>query len=330
MAFADDTLQQRETAMQPMAVARTPQKAPQNVSRGNGVAPAPRSSGLMATPGKQLTSMASNLGMGAPTNPIAVGEAMQPMPAPTSLPAGMPGKTPGAPVTDPIAAMRSAMPGAPAQATQGLGPGAAGTATDPNNPLTAQTLSRAPTADRFQLAQDRFAQFTEQTDPAYKAALRDTMRAGAAAGGLGSGQLRTSLGDAGNQRDLNLRTAERGFLTDALEGTIADSFGDVGIAQQQQGFQNQQQQQAFENELRRLGFDDAMINSAFGRGLSQWQAGQAGGTGSATGMAVGGQNAQAGGDALQGLMDLIKNQNAAPTIPSAPPATPGFTPDWRF
>jgi hypothetical protein len=214
----------------------------------------------------------------------------------------------------------------PAQGGSGLGPGAQGTPTNPANPLTNQTISRAPTADRFQLAQDRFKQFTDQTAPAYQAALRDKTRAAAAIGGLGSGEARTSIGDAGRARELDMRTAERGFLTDALEGTISDSFGDVAIGQQQQGFQNQQQQQAFENELRRIGFTDDMINSAFGRSQATWNAGQAGGTGSGTAMGVGG-NTQAGGDAaMEALMNLIRNQSAQPQTPATPP----YNPAWRF
>lgn len=287
---------------------------------------------------------------------LALGERMTPMPAPTSVgktprvaqPNGLPGglnaptAVPGGSTVTSTAVPTNPVPASPALLplpVQGLGPGAAGTPTNPANPLTQQTLSRAPTADRFQLAQDRFQQFTEQTSPAYQAALRDATRMGAAAGGLGSGQLRTSIGDLAAQRDLNLRTNERGFLTDALEGTIADSFGDVGIAQQQQGFQNQQQQQAFENELRRIGFTEDMINSAFGRGLATWNAGQAGGTGSGTGLAVGG-NTQAGGDAaLDALMGLIRNQGAAggggggtvptPTSPATGPFVPQV-PSWQL
>lgn len=288
---------------------------------GQGMTPMPvKATGVASAPQKQAGTpkgVASPLQGGVnpiPTNPVPaspaptpLGEAMTPLPvAPQGMGAGV------------------ASGGA-----SGLGPGAQGTPTNPANPLTAQTISRAPTADRFQLAQDRYQQFIEQTSPAYQAANRDALRAGAAAGGLGSGQLRTSLGDLANQRDLNMRTAERGFLTDALEGTIADSFGDVAIGQQQQGFQNQQQQQAFENELRRIGFTEDMINSAFGRNQAMWNAGQAGGTGSGTGLAVGG-NTQAGGDtAIEALMNLIRNQGAAGTTPPFNPAA-GSIPAWRF
>jgi hypothetical protein len=313
MRLPDDAVSQNNTlstvtktnTLNPVpAVAQTPQKAPS-------VAGAPRLGALTpptAIPGG--TQVPSAAPSAAPTNPVpatpapptALGEAMTPLPAMAPMPAS--------------------------PTATGLGPGAQGTPTNPANPLTNQTISRAPTADRFQLAQDRFKTFTDQTAPAYQAALRDANRMGAAAGGLGSGQLRTSLGDLGAQRDLNLRTNERGFLTDALEGTIADSFGDVAIGQQQQGFQNEQQQQAFLNKMREIGFSDEMLNSAFGRQLQTYMAGQAGGTGSGTGLAVGQDTSAAGGDAMTELMNMIRNRNAAPT-PQAP-ATPAYNPGWRF
>ena len=273
-------------------VAQTLQPAPA-VSR------TPQKRGGVASPlqGGMLTHTAANV----PKNPVDPGMELHPTGAATPLPAAQP-LTP--------------MP------AQGLGPGAAGTATDPNNALTTQTLARAPGADRFQLAQDRFQTFTQQTDPAYQAALRDANRMGAAAGGLGSGQLRTSFGNLANQRANQLDTGRDTFMQNALEGTIADSFGDVGIAQQQQGFQNQQQQQAFQNELARLGFDDSMANSAFGRALQTFMAGQTGGTGANTSLAVGNQLTGQGNDALGTLNNLIKQQSATTPGIGTPPFNP--------
>lgn len=314
MASFTDTVsapRERRPQSQPQEAMTDP--LPMKPMAAPSVAPAPQK---VANPSRGVASPLQGGVNPIPTNPVpaspaplALGEAMTPMQPMTPLPAT-----------------------STSQGGAGLGPGATGTPTNAANPLTNQTISRAPTADRFQLAQDRFKTFTDQTAPAYQAALRDANRYGAAAGGLGSGQLRTSLGDLGAQRDLNLRTAERGFLTDALEGTIADSFGDVAIGQQQQGFQNQQEQQAFENELRRIGFSEDMINSAFNRNLAQWNAGQAGGTGSGTGLAVGG-NTQATGDAaLDALMGLIRNQGASGTTPPFNPAAGGGSniPAWRF
>lgn len=196
--------------------------------------------------------------------------------------------------------------------------------TDPNDPLTKRTIQRDPLVDRFNLAQDRFNTFVQSTDPQYQAALRQANRYGAATGRLGSGDLRTDFGNLAQQRDLQMRTAQNQFLQDALGGTIDDQFRDIGIAQQQQGFQAGQQQQAFENELRSLGFTEEMINSAFGRALQQYMAGQSGGTGSATGIAVGQSMQNQGSNALDELNKLIRG-SAMPTMPTPQPIT---TPPW--
>lgn len=197
--------------------------------------------------------------------------------------------------------------------------------TDPNDPLTMQTIARQAAQDRFKIAQDRFNTFVESTDPQYKAALRDANRYGAATGRLGSGDLRTDFGNLAGQRDLQLRTQQNTFMQNALDGTIDDQFRDIGIAQQQQGFQNQQQQQAFENELRRLGFSEDMINSAFGRAMQQYTAGQSGGTGSTTNVGVGQTQYGQGQDALDALNKLISGNPGAAGGSSIPGAGPTFS-----
>lgn len=206
--------------------------------------------------------------------------------------------------------------------------------TDPDNPLTERTIQRDPLVDRFNLARQQFDTFVQGTDPQYQAALRQANRYGAATGRLGSGDLRTDFGNLAQQRDLQLRTAQNEFLQGALGGSIEDQFRDIGIAQQQQGFQNQQQQQAFENELRRLGFSEEMLNSAFGRALQTYMAGQAGGTGSATGVTVGQNQMAQGQSALDALNAMIRNQPAvgAPTMGTGLPTrwpwqTPPIVPE---
>jgi hypothetical protein len=191
---------------------------------------------------------------------------------------------------------------APAQGSSGavgLSP------TDPNNPLTSQTITPGSLADRFKLAQDRFQTFTAASEPAYQAALRDANRFGAAAGGLGSGQLRTSLGDLALNRTRDLTNSRDNLFQNALEGSIGDTWNTIGLAERQQGFQNQQQQQAFE------------------QALQQFYAGQAGGTGAATRTAYGSNVAGQGQDALSAV-----NQWARNYVPPAPqrPTTPPFNP----
>lgn len=268
-----------------------------------------------------------------PTNPLTgmVTNRLGITPTPTETAAPLPGGIqPIQPLTPVPVGTETASP-----APDGAGPitktapSGAFPQTDPNNPLTTQTIQRTPEQDRFAIAQQRFNTFVESTDPQYKAALRDANRYGAATGRLGSGELRTSFGDLAGQRDLQLRTQGNTFLQNALEGTIDDQFRDVGVAQQQQGFQNQQQQQAFENELRRRGFSEDMINSAFGRALQQYNAGALGGTGSATGIQVGQNQFNQGSDALNALNALIRGKPATGTPMSTPPINPQPTYPWQ-
>lgn len=126
------------------------------------------------------------------------------------------------------------------------------TPTDPNNPLTAQTLSVGDTTDPVKQAMAAWDTFRQSTDPQYQAALRDANRMAAAGGAIGSGALNTSLGDIASTRANALDTARQSLLENALGTKNENAYRDVGIAQQQQGFQNQQQQQAFGNALQQL------------------------------------------------------------------------------
>lgn len=210
-------------------------------------------------------------------------------------------------------APRPAPQGAPASLSQmltaapGLRPNEL--ATTPENALTGKTLSVGDTADRFKLAQDQWANFEKATAPQYQASLRDALRAGAAAGGLGSGQLRTSIGDLANQRALALDTQRNDLLNQALGGSIEDAYRNVGIAQQQQGFQNQQQQQAFQNELAGLGMGENLTQGAFQRALQQLTAGGQGNPADIQ-MALSGIFGNQASAAGQSLADLIRGQAA--------------------
>lgn len=141
----------------------------------------------------------------------------------------------------------------PTTSQQGSGGTVGLTPTDPKNPLTGQTITPGETADRFALAQQKFDQFTATTDPAYQAALRQANRLGAAQGRLFSGSLRTDFGNLADQRNQQMDLARQGFLTDALEGTIGDAWKAIGLAERQQGFQNEQQEQAWRRALDRYG-----------------------------------------------------------------------------
>lgn len=188
------------------------------------------------------------------------------------------------------------------------------TPTNPSNPLTAQTITAGPGVDRFAVANQAYNDFIAQTDPSYQAVLRDANRMAAAGGGLGSGMLRTSLGNLADQRATALQTERSGLFRDALLGSVDDARYATGVAQQQQGFQSGQQDQAFNQALQR------------------WLAGQQGGTGSGT--VLSGAN-QAGGNAqaaTEALRQWLGARAASPSSPATPPiAAPAggeAMPEW--
>lgn len=141
--------------------------------------------------------------------------------------------------------------------------------TDPNNSLLGQTIARAPGADRFKLAQDNVNTWNEATQPQFEADLRAAKRIGAGKGQLGFGQLRTRQGDITEARDTQRNALQKQYFNDALENAIRDSFGDVGVAQQQQGFQQGQQESAFGQGVTQTQLEDQLTNSDFGRALQQ-------------------------------------------------------------
>lgn len=225
---------------------------------------------------------------------------------PNPLPDFTPGATPvgnqitstagdgfGAPPQNPLSPV-PAGPAAGPTAPTPAGPGGVTlTPTDPNDSLTTKTITPGSLADRFKLAQDRFATFANSSEPAYQAALRDANRMGAAQGRLGSGDLRTSFGDLALNRSRDLMNSRDNLFQNALEGTIGDTWNGIGLAERQQSFQNQQQRDAFE------------------RMLQQFYAGQAGGTGSASQTGYGSQVAGQGQDALAAFNEWMRNYKPA-------------------
>jgi len=185
--------------------------------------------------------------------------------------------------------------------------GNAGISTTPttaDNALTNSTLARGPGADRFKIAGDQWDAFQKSSDPAYQASLRDANRMGAAAGGLGSGQLRTSLGDLASNRALQMDMQKQNFLSDALKGTIGDQFGDLNQANQQQGFQQGQQQQGFNNEVQKQTLQEMLTGGNFNRGLQALTAGGAANPADVQLLLsqIFGNNASAAGSSLSGLL----------------------------
>lgn len=202
---------------------------------------------------------------------------------PSAAAPGAGGAADGAVATGPGTIITSSAPpasggpsgaGAPAGApptptgTAGMG-NVARTATQPGTALTTQTLSRAPGADRYQLALQGLKDWNAASAPEFEADRRSTERRAAGRGQLGSGMLRTREGDLVANREKQRQYMASNALRDALTGSIEDSFRDVGVAQQQQGFQQGQQESAFEQALREAQGEDALTNSAFNRDLQR-------------------------------------------------------------
>ena len=150
------------------------------------------------------------------------------------------------------------------------------TPTTPQNTLTNQTLSVGALNDPFQIAKQQFDAFQSSTNPEYQAELRDALRTAAAGGALGSGQLQSRLGDVSNYRSGQLDAQKQNLLANALGVQNDNAYKNVGVAQQQQGFQNNQQQQAIGNEVQRLTLQEMLTNGGFNRSLDQLNAGNAG------------------------------------------------------
>lgn len=145
------------------------------------------------------------------------------------------------------------------------------TQTDPTNNLTNQTITPGAGVDRYNIAKQQFSNYADSTNPAYQASIRDATAAAAGAGQLGSGQLRTSYGNLANQRNQQLQNAQNSFLTDALNGSIQDAYNNIGIAQQQQGFQSGQQQNAYNQALATGQFNNATQQQQFNQALQGGQ-----------------------------------------------------------
>src|SRR5690349_13962936 len=86
--------------------------------------------------------------------------------------------------------------------------------------------------DRLSLANKAIETSAAATDPYYNKALKDATSQAAAVGQLGSGQLRTSLGDLARNRALELDTLRANAINTATNASIDDAFKarDQGLA----------------------------------------------------------------------------------------------------
>lgn len=150
---------------------------------------------------------------------------------------------------------------------------------------------KAPLPSRIDLANQAVETSAKATDPYYQKSLRDAVSTAAGAGRLGSGMLRTSLGDLARNRALELDTLRSNAINTATNSAIDDAFRerDQGLAAEQlqlsgelgRGNLGIAQQQANTSQTSALGnlelAKSAQANQAsqFGQTLDLQKAGQA-------------------------------------------------------
>lgn len=244
---------------------------------------APTSGGAVVTPGKVQTTNVPSPATGGAAGPSGALPGMAPAPSGTGMPAGFP--TSG-PTTAPSL-----------------------TPTDPNNPLTSQTIDYGPLADRFKLAQSELENWNKTSDPQFQADLRAAMRKAAAGGALGSGMLQTSLGDIALNREGQRQGMGTTFLNNALTGTIGDAKDRAALAERQQGFQAGQQNTAFGQAVTEAELQDRLTGNQFQRELQKLIAGSSGNPAD-TQLALSGIFGNAGADASNALASLIAGKTA--------------------
>lgn len=159
-----------------------------------------------------------------------------------------------------------ALPQSPPQAT-----GVSLTRTNPNNDLRGQTITPSIATDRTALANQYIQNWNAASKPAFDADVRDTINQGAALGQLGSGGLRTRVGNLVANRDAQRDIAQSNFLTDALNNSINDAYNNIGIAQQQQAYQTGLADTAFNQGLAREQQNNATQAQQFGQGVTTAQ-----------------------------------------------------------
>lgn len=185
------------------------------------------------------------------------------------------------PAPTPLSAIPGALP-----KPQMAQPGVAYSPIDPTNDLRSQTIGVGQTADRNQIAQNQVNTWNASSEPQFQADLRSATSQAAGAGQLGSGQLRTSLGNLAYNRDLQRNAAQSNYLGAAQTGSIDDAYRNVAQANEQQQFQAGLQGQSFT------------------QGLQALQAGNAGDP-SATQLALAGQYGNQAAQGQAGLSNLI-------------------------
>ncbi len=183
----------------------------------------------------------------------------------------------------------------PIAGTPGLD--AAPTVANTTTSLASDTANNPAGVDRYGLATRMLGDFAKSSDPYYQKSLRDATSQAAGAGRLGSGQLRTSLGDLAYNRDLQLNSAGNSFLTNALGGSIDDAYKNYGLAQEDQ-------RTAFGQGATQIQLEEALRQGDFSRYLALLNAGEANNP-TNTALTLSGQYNNQAGQAAQGAAGLV-------------------------
>lgn len=197
-------------------------------------------------------------------------------------------------------------------------PGVSTYATNPSNDLRGQTIVPGQMADRNQIAQNYVNTWNATTNPQYQADLRSATSQAAGAGQLGSGQLRTSLGNLAYNRDVQRQGQESNFLNNALSGSIQDAYNNIGIAQQQQQFQAGLQNQTFSQGLQALQAGQSGNPADTQLALSGIYSNNANNASNATSNLIGGTGANTAQQSVQQTLQGLYNPTFPTTTPTAP------------
>jgi hypothetical protein len=190
------------------------------------------------------------------------------------------------------------------------------TPTTVDNALTNSTISPGAATDRFGIARQQLQDTIKNVlDPQFATDEKALNRYNFGAGRGVSGDARTSQGNLELARQNQINQLTSNFLNPALTGSIEDAYRNIGIAQQQQGFQNSQQQQNISNMLAQLAIGSQGDPTA----ILQWLSGQnanmaSGANAAASGLQGSGQN-------VTNQQTLTQNLNNALNIPK-PPVNP--------
>lgn len=269
-----------------------------------------------------------NLVAGTPGTTQALIDALPVAGAPAQNAGTLPAGTGGGGQPAPQSAIERALAGGASGGTSGnsslpvAGPSSSssgpGSLSLTDQDLTGSTLGVGPTADRMKIIQDQLKNFDAEQDPVRAAQQRQLTQQAAGLGRVGSGALRTDIGnlDLAGENSRNQKISD--LISGATDATINDRYRDVGIAQQQQGRQDSQQGVAFNQAAQQAALQEALTSGDFNRYMQLLQAGNQGNP-SDTALSLANSYNQEAGQAGNAAGQLISNSVGNQNNGSIPP-----------